>query len=107
MYLYNTTFAFDKELEKEITAWIEKHFIPSALQDNYFMASGSKSPDVLKVLSGGDETISVAVHLFTDSLENIKNWYADHGSRLFSEAIDRWPEKVVFFSTTLESIYAG
>lgn len=104
-YLYNTTFAADSDIKEEVIEWISREFIPSAVDGGYFFAS-DPSPDILTVLGGEPGVTSIAVHLYTDLIENIQNWYADHGSRLFSYVMDRWCGKVVFFSTTLESLCA-
>lgn len=106
MYLYNTTFAVDTALEKDVENWIKQQFIPSAIDGGYFLADNRHSPDVLRVLGGEPGVTSLAVHLFCESIDDIKDWYADHGSRLFSEIMERWDGRVVFFSTTLESLYA-
>ena len=106
MLLYNTTFAVDTHLEAEVTEWIKQKFIPSATEENYFESNGRHEPDILRVLGGEPGVTSIAVHLYTDSIRNIEDWYADRGSQLFSEVMERWHDKVLYFSTTLESIYA-
>lgn len=101
MYLYNTTFAIDRDIESSVIDWLTSEYIPSAVADGFFTA-----PDILSVINNDPDVRSVAVHLYTDDLSNIDNWYADHGARLFASVIERWQGKVVFFSTTLESLYA-
>lgn len=100
MLLYNTTFAVDIDIEKDVIQWIEDVFIPSAVEDSCFF-----SPQILRVLGGEPEVTSIAVHIYTDSIKQIENWYADHGSALFGSLIERWDGKVVIFSTTLQVIY--
>ena len=107
MLLYNTTFAVDTNLEKEVVEWIKKEFIPSAADNEYFFSEAPHSPDILRVIGGEPGVTSIAVHLYTDSVECIKDWYADRGAALFSDVLERWGERVMFFSTTLESLYAG
>ena len=96
MLLYNTTFAIDSEIESEVIDWIKTRFMPSAINEDYF-----SSPQLFKVMSADNDVISLAVHLYCESPRHIEHWYADRGSRLFSEAIERWNQKCVFFSTTL------
>lgn len=107
MYLYNTTFAVESDLENEVVEWIKKDFIPSATEDEYFLDNPGASPHILRVLGGEPGVTSLAVHLFTESIEDIEKWYSDHGSRLFGSVIERWQSRVMFFSTTLEVLYAG
>lgn len=110
MYLYNTTFAVDKGLEDELMMWLKADFIPSAIGKDggemeckgYFENSDTYRPMVLSVLGGEPGVTSLAVHLYTSSIHDIEDWYADYGSALFSYVMERWNSKIVFFSTTLE-----
>lgn len=105
MYLYNTTFAVDIQVEDDLINWLKKDFIPSAVDEKYFIISPELKPAILRVLGGEPGISSLAVHLYTDCIQNIEDWYSDHGSALFSDVIDRWQGRVVFFSTTLECLY--
>lgn len=108
MFLYNTTFAVDNAIENEVIDWLNSEFIPSAVDEEYFYGIDSKfAPMILRVLGGEPGVKSIAVHLYLDSIETLKDWYADHGARLFSHIMEKWGEKAVFFSTTLEVMYAG
>lgn len=101
MLLYNTTFAVDTDVEAEVIAWLKDEFIPSGIDEDYFAG-----PQLLRVLGGEPGVTSLAVHFYSETVEQIEKWYADHGSRLFGRALERWQGKVMFFSTTLESLYA-
>ena len=103
MYLYNTTFAIDTAIEAEVIMWLKDRFIPEALEDGYFI-NEAPSGDIFRVLGGEPGVTSIAVHLYCDSIENIKDWYADRGSGLFSYILERWNQRVMFFSTTLECL---
>lgn len=100
MYLYNITFAADAAIERELTEWLAGVFIaestagPDALMQR---------PALLRVTGRGEPgTVSLAVHMYAESAGDIELWYADHGSRLFADAMARWGEQAVFFPTTLE-----
>lgn len=95
MYLYNTTFGIDHTIQSDVLDWLKHRFIPSA--EEYF-----SMPEVMKVLGDEPSSTSLAVHFRCSDISDINNWYADHGSRLFNEAQDNWPEKIAFFSTVLE-----
>ena len=105
MYLYNTTFAVDTSLEEDVIRWIKNEFIPSAVEDEYFLSDSGRAPAALRVVGGEPGVSSIAVHLYCESIVDIKDWYADRGARLFNDVIERWDGKVVFFSTTLEILY--
>lgn len=105
--LYNTTFAIEAPLEKEVMKWLEDEFIPSAIDDGYFLSTEKHRPSIFKVMCGESGQVTLAVHLYTSDTEIIDKWYADHGSRLFSNALECWQGRVVFFSTTLHLIYEG
>lgn len=97
MYLYNTTFAVDRTLEDAVIDWLSRSFVPSGIDEGYFVG-----PQLLRVLGGEPDVTSLAVHFYAETIEQIELWYADHGSRLFSEVLERWENRVLFFSTTLE-----
>lgn len=97
MYIFNTTFAAEPAVEKELIEWLHGELIPSAtVEGDYFTA-----PELMRVLSQ-DENNPLALHMRAQTLDDIRLWYEDHGSRLFDYVQQRWGGRVVFFSTTLE-----
>lgn len=101
MLLFNTTFSFDPAIEEEFIQWLHSEFIPSAINDGeYFF-----EPELFS-FPGADDTpaVNYALHLRAHSQNDINNWYEDHGSRLFAHILNRWPNRAVFFSTTLDKI---
>ena len=110
LFLYNTTFVAETEETETLVRWLINSLLPTAIGkeggEAYFLNQPPFSPQIMKVMGSGEESVSIAVHLYTDALENIENWYADYGAELFSEALERWNQRVMFFSTTLKSVYA-
>ena len=101
MLLYNTTFGIDRAIEKEFIDWLRSEFIPSATADGEYFTS----PALFRVEAQNEPgATSLALHLRAASRTDIETWYADHGSRLFDELLQRWPSRAVFFSTTLSEI---
>ncbi len=101
MHLYNTTFGVDKAVETEFLNWLKAEFIPSAVADSEYFTS----PELFKVgMEAEPGVASYALHLRAANVDDIARWYEDHGSRLFSTILERWNQRVVFFSTTLEAI---
>ncbi len=100
MFLYNTTFAIDEAIEQDFIKWLKEEFVPAAVVDDgeYFSA-----PEVMRVLHTPEPgTANFAVHLRAADRDNIEKWYADHGSRLFADLINRWNGRIAYFSTVLE-----
>lgn len=100
MYIYNVTFAADQALETELAQWL-RHCFAAESSD----AEGISSPTVMRIMAQAEPgTVSLAVHLHADDLADIDNWYADCGSRLFAQALERWGQRVVYFPTVMECL---
>lgn len=99
MYLYNITFAAEEAVEDELLQWLKYCFLPECADCQM------TDPGVFRIMGRSEPgTVSIAVHMYAPSVEDIENWYADCGSRLFSDALDRWGQRVVFFPTMMECI---
>lgn len=99
MYLYNTTFAADEALADKLTMWLKHQFIPEATGEG----SPMHSPSLLRIAAQHEPgTVSLALHMYADSTDDINDWYADCGNGLFAQILEQWQGRVVFFSTTLE-----
>lgn len=102
MLVYNITFALDSRLEQEFVDWLQSEFIPATTVDDGEYFTEPRLMRVCHELEPG--TRSLALHLCAESAGDIDRWYADHGSRLFSDMIGRWADRVAYFPTTLEVI---
>ena len=100
MHIYNTTFGVDPSLETEFIAWLRSDFIPAATADGEYFTS----PELMRVVTGDPDVITLALHLRAGSTDDIDRWYEDHGSRHFDYIQRKWNGRVVFFSTTLTKI---
>lgn len=105
MLLYNTTFAFDRAIERDVLQWLASEFIPSAVADGEYFAA----PELFRVEAHGadPDTLSYALHLRAPSEREINLWYEDHGSRLVAEMMQRWGGRALCFSTTLCNVDHG
>lgn len=102
MYLYNITFAADAALEKELLEWLAGDFLTECAQGPEAVFS---RPGIFRVMNHAEPgTVSLAVHMYAESLRDIEDWYGDCGNRLFADALARWGQRVVFFPTTLEGL---
>ena len=100
MYLYNITFAADKSIESELAAWLTAELMGTATSGTDALM---QRPALMRVVGQGEPgTVSLAVHMYAESTDDIERWYADHGCRLFADAVALWGDRVVFFPTTLE-----
>ena len=100
MYIYNVTFSVDKEIVPEFIEYVKSVFIPASLE-----CAGFSNPLLTRVLHEIDpKTTNHTVQFHVESVEDINYWYEDKGSLLFSNIMDIWSTKVVFFQTALEVI---
>lgn len=98
MYLYNTTFGIDPAIEQEFFTWLYNEFIPASTADGEYFSQ----PELFRVLTGEPGNNTFALHMRAADIDDINRWYADHGSRLFNDLIQRWHGRAVYFTTTLE-----
>lgn len=100
MYIYNITFGVDAGLEREVVFWLAGEFFTDSCETGLL-----RNPELLRVVGRSEPgTVSLAVRFEADTLADIENWYSDCGSRLFADALSRWPQRVAFFPTTLEVV---
>lgn len=101
MHIYNTTFGIDTRIENEFIDWLRHEFIPTAVEDGEYFTGH----ELFRVATQADPgVISLALHLRAEDTADIDRWYADHGSRLYAEILNRWNGSAVYFTTTLEGI---
>lgn len=100
MTLLNTTFVLHAPLEPEFLAWLKATYLPSAAAAGIF-----GTPVVSRVLTRIEpETESIAVQLPSQSHDEAERWLATTASLLHDDLHARWGDRLMFFSTMLETI---
>lgn len=105
MYIYNITFAVDKEKKEDFLRWLNAEFVAVSLEDKEYFYQH----DLLQVCTDArqGEALSIALQMRAAEKDDIDRWYQDHGSRLFDHILNHYNGAVVFFTTTLKSLDNG
>lgn len=96
MILYNTTFHIDSTIEKEFLDWLRYEVAPAACSD------GFSEPKLCRLLCEVQEGCSSFAFQVLADKTIIENWERDKQQKLFRQMFERWGERALFFSTSME-----
>lgn len=100
MIIFNTTFHVHLSVKDEFIAWVRKEYFPAALKNEAIT-----EPTFAKLLiEVQEDAVSYAVQLKATSLEAAVAWHDNEGEQLRSGLMKRFGERVVFFTTYMESV---
>lgn len=100
MIIFNTTFHVYELVVDSFEEWARSEYIPKALA-----VKGISSPEFARIMIEVQEGYaSFAVQFKADSLESAVNWHDGEAARLRGELLSRFGDKVLFFTTYMESL---
>jgi len=100
MYIYNITTNVDESISEKWLNWMKQKHIPEMLETGKF--SSAKMCQVLVEEEMGG--VTYAVQYATDSIETLEAYYAENASKLRTEALQLFGDKIVAFRTELKVI---
>lgn len=100
MLIYNVTTNIEASVHDEWLQWMKETHIPDVLATGKFL--NAKMSKVLVEEEMGGNTYSV--QYTTIDKETLQHYYTDDAPCLLSDALKRFPNKFVSFSTELEVI---
>jgi len=100
MIVFNTTFHVDENIQEEFIEYILKEFIPMSTKSGLL-----KYPRLARVFGKDeDEGVSFAMEFQVDDIAVMEKWNAEESNRVFELLMDRFKEKMVGFSTLMQTI---
>lgn len=98
MTVINTTFAIDPSLEADVMEWLRHHYLVAG------QAAGLTMPRILKVTdqAEGADALSLAVQMEAADIALANRWVDDEMARHLKTATDRWPMRLMHYTTRLE-----
>lgn len=98
--ILNTTFVVHAPLEAEFLGWVAGVYLPAAKASGVF-----GEPTVVRVLTQIEpDTLSIAVQLPSESLEEAERWHDTTAALLRDDLRARWGERTMHFTTPMEVI---
>ena len=98
MIIYNVTINIDESIHEKWLLWMQQKHINDVLKTGLFIKA--KLVKVLVEEEMGGTTY--AVQYFTESKENLENYYKNHAPRLREEGLSLFGDKMLAFRTELE-----
>lgn len=100
MIVFNTTFHVDEDIQEEFIEYMVKIFIPKSTKSGML-----KSPRFAKVFGkDSDEGISFAMEFQVTDIVEMERWNSNESQSAFTPLMERFKEKMVGFSTLLQTI---
>ena len=100
MIVFNTTFHVDEDIQDEFIEYMVKIFIPKSTKSGML-----KSPRFAKVFGkDSDEGISFAMEFQVTDIVEMERWNSNESHSVFTPLMERFKEKMVGFSTLLQTI---
>lgn len=100
MIILNTTYYIHSSVDAEFRRWVRDEYFPSALSQ-----CGLQSPVFATLLIEPQEGMAgYAVQLSATSREVATNWHDGPAAALRSQLSSRFGQKVLFFTTYMETI---
>lgn len=100
MIIFNTTFHVHESAADSFKEWVRIKYIPLAIN-----TEGIMSPDFARILIEVQERFeSFAVQFKAQSLDVAVEWHDGIGADLRKELSDKFGEKILFFTTYMESL---
>lgn len=100
MIIFNTTFHVHESVVDSFKEWVRKKYIPLAIE-----TEGIMSPDFARILIEVQEGYaSFAVQFKARSLDVAVEWHDGIGAALRGELSNKFGEKILFFTTYMESL---
>ena len=99
MIQLNTTFCVDPSVENSFLAWVRETYIPDAVASGIF-----SSPRLLRIEHEVQpDALTYAVQLTAEHEADARLWHdTGRGFSLRSDIMNRYPQKVLFFSTFMD-----
>ncbi len=100
MIIYNITFHVDNTILEEYIEFLKKQYIPEALKGEIL-----ESPRLCKILADSkDGSSSYSLQFHVENTNLLNDWWKENGNRLNDLMLERFADKVMGFTTLLESI---
>ena len=102
MIVYNTTYTMPNEDARNFVIWVHQSYLPKVEQNGIL-----SRPRMLRVLSHHDqETECFSLQFEVESSALLHKWYTQQGEELNKEMHTIFDQRIVGFSTIMESIEA-
>jgi len=100
MIIFNTTFHVYEPIADSFKSWVRDTYIPKALETD-----GISAPEFARILIDVQEGyVSFAVQFKAESLDVAVKWHDGDGAELRHELSLKFGDKVLFFTTYMESL---
>ena len=100
MIVYNTTYTMPVSDARNFVIWVSESMLPR-IEGNGLL----KCPRMMRILSHHDqETECFSLQFETESSATLHKWYTQQGTSLHQELVKMFDERIVGFSTIMESL---
>lgn len=101
MIVFNTTFHVEEEIHEEFVEYMLQHFIPMSTKSGLLT-----SPRLSRVFGKEEEEAghSFAMEFQTADLIALEQWNKEESGRVYAPLLERFKEKMVGFSTVMQTI---
>lgn len=100
MLIVNTTFNVSVSCEKEWIQWACTEYIPEVIAPGFLV-----EPRFCRLLiDNEDGNQSYAIQFEVKDLDTLDFWFKEYGAKIQTALNDRFQEKVLSFTTVMESI---
>ena len=100
MIIYNVTINIEENIEEKWLLWMKARHINDVLSTGLFLQAR-----LIKVHTDDQTTgVTYAVQYYTESKEDLEEYYQKHAPRLREEGLQMFGDKMLAFRTELEII---
>lgn len=101
MIVYNTTYTMPVDDARNFVIWVHESMLPRVAENGTL-----SNPRLLRILSHHDqETECMSLQFETESSATLHRWYTQQGAALQQELAKMFDERIVGFSTIMESLF--
>jgi hypothetical protein len=99
MLIYNTTFHVEDDVVNNFLIWIKECYIAEVEKNGAL-----KNPRLCNILSHHDDGVSLSLQWEVESSGTLHKWHIEQGSKLNSELLRIFKDKVIGIPTLMEVI---
>ena len=101
MIVYNTTYTMPVNDARDFVIWVSQSMLPRVEEQGLL-----SKPRLLRILSHHDqETECMSLQFNVESTALLHKWYTQQGAALMEELEKMFDERIVGFSTIMESLF--
>jgi len=100
MIVFNTTYTMPNDDARNFVIWVHQSMLPRVAENGHLTA-----PRLLRILSHKDqETECFSLQFEVETTALLHKWYTEQGDALNKELLKMFDERIVGFSTIMETI---